>query len=138
VCVLLYSPLHPFLFRFLLCPAFCPLSLLTTQHKHPYPKRDFFFFCVLLYSVLHRTCFFVLTVLHFAFYLCLQHTTQTSMSQAGFFLVSLCSLSVLLRRHCPGLLPCAFTVQHTQHRHLCPGRDSNLQSQQAIGRTPTP
>ena len=29
-------------------------------------------------------------------------------------------------------------VQHTQHKHLCPWRDSNPQSQQAIGRRPLP
>jgi hypothetical protein len=49
----------------------------------PRPTWDFFFvFSCPLYFF--RACFFVLTVLYFAFCLYLHHTTQTSMPSAGF------------------------------------------------------
>ena len=32
---------------------------------------------------------------------------------------------------CPGFLPFVLTVQHTQHKHTCPRRDSNPQFQQS-------
>jgi hypothetical protein len=51
----------------------------TTQT--PLPPRNFVF-CIRLYFI--STCFFVLIVLHFAFCIYLQHTTQTSMPPAGF------------------------------------------------------
>ena len=84
----------------------------------PTVKFCFVFTCTL------RACFFVLIVLHFALCLNLQHTTQNSMSPAGLFL-SVCTLSVLL---CPGFA-FVLTVQQTQHKHPCPRRDSNPQSQ---------
>jgi hypothetical protein len=38
---------------------------------------------------------------------------------------------------CPGLFLLSFTVQHTQHKHPCPGQDSNPQPHQAICRSAT-
>ena len=35
-------------------------------------------------------------------------------------------------------MPFVLTVQHTQHKHPCPRRDSNSQPQQASGHRPTP
>ena len=46
------------------------------------PNRDFFFFCILVYSVLHPCLFRCLDCP--AFFLYLQHTTQTSMPAARF------------------------------------------------------
>ena len=53
------------------------------------------------------------------------------------FLFCICTLFVLLCPDCPGFLPFVGTVQHTQHKHPCSLRDSNPQSQQAIGRRPS-
>jgi hypothetical protein len=54
-----------------------------------------------------------------------------------FFLFSLCILSVILLLIVLAL-PFVLAVQHTQHNHPCPRRDSNPQSQQASGHRPTP
>ena len=62
------------------------------------PSGIFFVFSCALYFI--RICFFVLILLHFAFYL--QHTTPISLPPAGFILFSLSTLSVLLCPNCPG------------------------------------
>jgi hypothetical protein len=48
------------------------------------PSLVYFLYSLLLCFYLVGTCFFVVIVLHFAFYLYLQQTTQTSMPPAGF------------------------------------------------------
>ena len=78
--------LHPYSFLCTDFPGFCLFSLLPqTRHKHTGPES--IFSCILslvLCSYFIRTCFFVLTILHFAFRRYLQHTTQTSKPPAGF------------------------------------------------------
>jgi hypothetical protein len=56
----------------------------------------------------------------------------------GFFLYSLVlCLYFILCLHCPPFCLLVFTY-NTQHKHPCPRRDSNPQSQQASGYRPTP
>ena len=71
-------------------------------------------FFILLYSVLHPYLFFVLIVLHFVFYLYLQHTTQTSLSQARFFVLFSLLYIYFFCPDCLGFCVLSFTVQHTQ------------------------
>ena len=61
----------------------CPSpSLFTTNLNVDTPGNVFCSRVLCLYFI--RTCLFVLFVLHFAFCLYLQHTTQTSMPPGGF------------------------------------------------------
>jgi hypothetical protein len=66
------------------------------------------FFCLCTFSVL------VSFVLIFSFVFTVQHTTQTSVFQAGFFILlfSLCTLSALLFA---SSLPCIFSFHCTTH-----------------------
>jgi hypothetical protein len=98
------------------------------------PPQGFILFSFCTLSVL-----FVLIVLAFAFCPLLYntHTQHTSMPQAEIFFV-LCTLSLLLCPHCPDFAFCPLLTKHTQIKHPCPRRDSNPQSQQVIGRRPSP
>ena len=58
------------------------------------------------------------------------HANQHSCPQWDFFLFSLCTLAV------SWLLRFVLTVPHTQHKHLCPRRDSNNHSNQAALQLP--
>jgi hypothetical protein len=64
------------------------------------------------------------------------HKREASMPPARFFFCSLCTLSILLCTDCPGFLPFVLTVQHTQHKHPCPRRDS-ISAIPASGRSQT-
>ena len=78
--------LYPYLFLSLDCPCFFPCSLLhNTQTQNSKPPGGIFVF-VFSYSLnFIIICFFVLIVQVFAFCpYCTSHTTQTSMSPAGF------------------------------------------------------
>ena len=65
------------------------------------------------------------------------HNTQHKYSLSGeislFPALNLCLFVLIILA-----FPFVFTVQHTHHKHSCTWRDSNPQSQQAIGRTPSP
>ena len=102
--------------------------------------RDFF--CSLLYSGC-TSCVLVSLSWSFCLFapLCLylQHTTQTSMPQAGRFLV-LCTLSVLLCPDCPGFTfsPLLYNT-HDTHIHASGGiRTCNPSKRSAADPCPRP
>jgi hypothetical protein len=72
-------------FVFIVPARFFPFTVQHTQHTHPRPWRDFFRFCILLYSVLHPYLCLCLDYPAFCF-ICLysHHTTQTSVPPAEF------------------------------------------------------
>jgi hypothetical protein len=117
-----------------------PLSLVhNAQHKHLSPAGFCFYFvlcCPSLLLTLHGPLSLSSLFVSFACAVQHTHTPQTSMPPVGFLCVLLYSVSIVLHF--------AFFWLHLQHMRQTslppplPRRDSNSQSQQAIGSRPSP
>ena len=90
------------------------------------PSGGFFFLSLL--------CLYCLVMIVLALPIVLSEQHKHPGPRQDFLFCSLYFILVLIVLAVPFIL----TVQHTQHKHPCPRRDSNPQSQQAIGRRHAP
>jgi hypothetical protein len=92
-----------------------------------------------IYNIYHIIHYIIYNIIYITLYI--SSMAQQSLVGQGFLIIEVLrphSVEPSGRVISPRRRPLPYNTQHSQERHTCSRRDSNLQSQQASGRRPTP